>query len=116
MNRFDEVERPHLLWWIVVEGGLTVLALQGFSSSFYAFWTARVNTLPGQTYMAWMFLACIAIHAAEAIYCWRLSNRLGTRKASPGWALQTFFLGFPSTWLLIRKARPSTAMGSVRSS
>jgi hypothetical protein len=109
MSNSERVERPHLLWWVAIVGGLTVLALQGFSSSFYEWWIAHVNVLPAQSTMAWIFLACIPIHLGEALFCWRLSNRIGSRGASAGWALQTFFIGFPSTWLLIKRARPGAS-------
>ncbi|HMJ53898.1 MAG TPA: DUF4499 domain-containing protein [Polyangiaceae bacterium] len=106
MSQSESVERPHLLWWVAIVGGLTVLGLQGFSSSFYGWWSEHVNALPAQSTMAWIFLACVPIHVGEALYCWRLSNRLGTPGASTGWALQTFVIGFPSTWLLMKRARP----------
>jgi hypothetical protein len=105
MSQSEKVERPHVLFWIAIVGGLTILALQGFSDSFYAWWVAHVNTLPAQSTMAWIFWACIPIHAGEALYCWRLSNRIGTPGASAEWALQTFVIGFPSTLLLMKRAR-----------
>jgi hypothetical protein len=107
MSQSDKVDRPHLVWWIVIVGGLSILAGQGFSDSFYAWWVAHVNPLPAQSTMAWIFLVCIPIHIGEAIYCWRLSNRLGTPGASMGWALQTLIIGFPSTRLLMKRARPT---------
>ena len=106
MSQSEKVERPHLLWWVSIVGGLAVLGLQGFSDGFYAWWTAHLNALPAQGTMAWIFLALVPIHIGEAIYCWRLSNRLGTPGASLDWALQTFVIGFPSTWLLMKRARP----------
>jgi hypothetical protein len=109
MNPSDKVERPHLLWWIAVIGGLTLLATQGFSPSFYEWWTATVNPLPSRSILAGIVIACIPIHLAEAIYCFRLSNRLGTPAASMGWAVQTFFIGFPSTRLIMKRARPAPA-------
>jgi hypothetical protein len=106
MSQSEKVERPHVLFWIAIVGGLTILALQGFNDSFYGWWVAHVNALPAQSTMAWIFLACIPIHLGEALYCWRLSNRLGTPGASAEWALQTFVIGFPSTRLLMKRARP----------
>jgi hypothetical protein len=106
----DRVERPHFAWWVAILGGLTVLCLQGFSSSFYAWWIEHVNPLPAQSTLAWIFLACIPIHAGEAVYCWKLSNRLGTPNLSLGWALQTFIIGFPSTLLLMKRDRRGAAL------
>jgi hypothetical protein len=105
----DRVERPRLAWWIAVEGGLTILALQGFSTSFYGWWTAQVMALPAQSTLAWIFLACIPLHLGEALYCYWQSNRIGTLEASMGWAVQSFFIGLPSTWLMIKRARARTA-------
>ena len=117
MKESDRVERPHVAYWIAILGGLTVLALQGFSSSFYAWWTAQVNALPAQSTMAWIALAVIPIHVGEALYCYRLSNRIGTPRASMGWALQTFVIGFPSTRLLMKRARAgATLTGAAASS
>ena len=113
MKESEGVERPHLAWWIAIVGGLTVLALQGFSTSFYAWWTANVNALPAQSTMAWIFAAVIPIHIGEALYCFRLSNRLGTPEASTGWALQTFIIGFPSTRLLMKRARPGSSLAGT---
>ena len=116
MSESERVERPHLLWWVAIVGGLTILGLQGFSSSFYGWWIANVNALPAQSTMAWIFLLCIPIHVGEALYCWRLSNRLGTPDASTQWALQTFVIGFPSTRLLMKRARGPSAVTSTTAS
>jgi hypothetical protein len=105
MTRSDSVESPHVAWWVAIVGGLTLLALQGFSAPFYAWWVENVHGLPRQPVLAWFFLACIPLHLGEALFCYRLSNRLGTREASLGWALQTFVIGFPSTRLLLKRAR-----------
>jgi hypothetical protein len=110
MSQSDSVERPHVLWWVAIVGGLAVLALQGFSASFYAWWTEHVNPLPSQSVMMWMFVAVIPIHIGEALFCYRLSNRIGTPHASLGWALQTFIIGFPSTRLLLKRARPRSGV------
>jgi Domain of unknown function (DUF4499) len=110
MSQSDKVDRPHPLWWVAIVGGLTILGLQGFSPAFYGWWVTQVNALPAQSTMAWIFLACIPLHVGEAIYCWRLSNRLGTPGASAQWALQTFVIGFPSTWLLMKRRPGASAI------
>ena len=116
MSQSQKVERPHILWWVSIVGGLTILGLQGFNSAFYAWWVAHLNALPAQGTMAWIFLSLVPIHVGEAIYCWRLSNRLGTPDASTQWALQTFVIGFPSTWLLMKRARGPSAVTSTTAS
>jgi hypothetical protein len=99
----DKVDHPHPIWWALVLGGLTILAWQGFSAPFYAWWTGHINPLPGQSFMRWLFIACAPIHIFEAIYCYRLARRLGLRRSAAGWSAQTFFLGFPSTRLLRKR-------------
>ena len=105
MNARGTVERPHFVWWIAVIGGLTILALQSFNPAVYDWWAANVNPLPARWILGAIFLACIPLHAGEAIYAYRLSNRLGTPEASRGWAMQTFLLGFPSTRLIMKRVR-----------
>jgi hypothetical protein len=100
----DAVERPGLGWWIGILGGLTVLAFQGFSPDFYAFWTSHVNPLPGSAVMRGIFLACIPIHIFEAVYVHRLAHRLGMHRSAMGWAVQTLLIGFASTLLIRRLA------------
>jgi Domain of unknown function (DUF4499) len=112
MNQPDRVERPHALVWIAILGGLTLLGVQAFSASFYAWWSTEVAPLPGQMILVWIFVACLPIHLGEAVYCFWLSNRLGMPRASLGWALQTFVIGFPSTWLLVKRSRATLSARS----
>jgi hypothetical protein len=92
------------VWWLLVLGGLTVLALQSWDAPFYAWWTAHVNPLPGQAVMAWVFVACIPIHVGEALYVYFASPRSGLSRSRSAWTVQTFFLGYPSTHLFRRRA------------
>ena len=103
----DRVDHPNPFWVVVVIGGLYLLWLQGFSEDFYGWWSAHVHALPARESWRWLFVACIPIHVAEAGYCWRLAHRLELRDSAAGWALQAFFLGWPSTRLL-RARRPAT--------
>jgi hypothetical protein len=100
----DAVERPALVWWVLVLGGLTVLAFQGWSAPFYTWWTSHVNWLPGQAFMAWLFIACIPVHVGEALYVYIAAPRSGLSRSRSAWALQTLFLGYPSTRLFRRRA------------
>lgn len=101
----DKVDRPHVFWWFVVLGGLTILGLQAFSPRFYAWWTQHANPLPGQGVMLAIFIACIPIHIFEAIYVYRVARKLGLRHSAVGWSVQTLFLGFPSTRLINKRAK-----------
>src|SRR5271166_3743268 len=73
----DALERPHAVWWILVIGGLTVLALQGFSAPFYSWWVSHVNPLPGQRVMRWVLFGCAPIHVYEALYVYATAEKLG---------------------------------------
>lgn len=109
----DTVDRPHAVWWVVVIGGLTVLAFQGFSDAFYGWWIAHLHALPAQKVMMWIFVACVPIHVFEAFYCHRLARRLGLTKSAFGWGVQSFFLGYPSTRLLRRREKARKAEAHV---
>jgi hypothetical protein len=101
----DAVERPHVVWWAVVGGGLALLGLQAFDAPFYRWWTLHVNPLPGQLVMRWVLYACIPIHVYEALYVYGRADKLGMRRSKVAWTVQTFFLGYPSTHLFRRRAR-----------
>ena len=91
----DTVERPPLGWWIAIFGGLGLNALVGFSHGAYAVWCNHVTTVLAQATIRNVFLGAVVVHAGEATYAWRLASHAGLTSA-PGWALQTFLLGFPS--------------------
>lgn len=100
----DKVDHPHILWWVLIWGGLTVLALQGFNDAFYSTWVTKVHALPGQGVMAAIFYACIPIHLFEGVYAYRVAKRIGLERSALGWGVQCFLLGYPSTRLInIRK-------------
>lgn len=101
----DVVDHPHPVWWVLIPGGLTLLAAQGWSPTFYAWWVATMHPLPGKAFMAWLLVACLPIHVFEAGWAFRRAHELGLHRSARGWALQTFLLGYPSTHLLRRRAR-----------
>jgi hypothetical protein len=105
----DAVERPAVVWWVLVLGGLTILAFQAWDAEFYAWWTSHVNWLPGQRFMAWLFIACIPIHVGEAIYVYVAAPRRGLSRSRRAWAIQTLILGYPSTHLFRRRGRLLTS-------
>lgn len=100
----DVVDHPHWTLWLLVLGGLTILALQGFSTPFFQWWVAHINRLPSQRGMAWLFVVCIPIHVFEAVYVHRLARRLALSRSVLGWTVQTLLLGYPSTRLIRRRA------------
>jgi hypothetical protein len=105
----DALERPHVAWWVLVIGGLTLLGLQSFSAPFYAWWVVHANALPGRPVLRWIFLACIPVHVYEALYVRRTAAELGMGRSKSAWTVQTFFLGYPSTHLFRKHARVARA-------
>ena len=103
----DRVEPPKLIWWFVILGGLGLLALQSLHAPFYAWYTTTLHPLPGQNVMLWILIACLPIHLFEAVYVFRLAQKLGLSQSAPLWALQTFMLGYPSTRLMLARAKVS---------
>jgi len=101
----DTLDRPHVAWWLLVGGGLTVLGLQAFSAPFYAWWVSHVNPLPGQLAMRWILFACFPIHVYEALYVHARARKLGMHRSKMAWTVQTFLLGYPSTHLFRKRAR-----------
>ncbi len=104
----DTVDHPHPVWWVLVIGGLTLLAFIGFSQPFYDKYTLAIHTLPARQWMMWLFLGCIPIHVYEAWYAWKVAGELGMEKARLGWAIQCFVLGYPSTHLLKKRKRAAS--------
>ena len=105
----DRVDHPHPVWWVLVLGGLTLLAFIALDADFYLAYTAAVHPLPGQTFMLWILIGCAPIHLFEGWYAWRVANRLGLSGSAAGWALQCFMLGYPSTHLLLKRKRAAEA-------
>lgn len=101
----DRVEAPKWHWWISIIGGLSLLGFQGLHPEFYNWWVTNVHSLPAQEVMGWIFVACLPIHVYEAVYVYRLAHVLGMPNSAIGWSVQTFILGFPSTYLLRKRAK-----------
>jgi hypothetical protein len=106
----DAVERPAVVWWVLVLGGLTVLGLQSWDAAFYTWWVSHVNWLPSQMVMAWVFIACIPIHVGEAAYVYFAAPRSGLLRSRTAWAVQTLMLGYPSTHLFRKRAARQRAL------
>jgi len=100
----DRVDHPNPLWVVLVIGGLGLLWLQGYSADFHGWWSAHVHALPPQHLWRWLFVACVPIHVAEAVYSHRLARRLGLVRSAAGWSASAFFLGWPSVRLLKLRA------------
>jgi hypothetical protein len=95
------VVRPSWLWFVVLDGGIVILARLVFSEGAYRR-AAELSkgTLPPRGALRALLGATAAIHVTEAIAAGRMARRRGLAPA--GWRLQTFVVGFPSL-LALRK-------------
>ncbi|KAH0453114.1 hypothetical protein IEQ34_017438 [Dendrobium chrysotoxum] len=100
-----EINRPNILFWIFCIGGMLALFYTAFLTpcgplrwlnSLSLFLFRSVSNLRLVFYIA------AALHISEAIYIWLLARRMDPANA-PGWFLQTFLLGYPSTKLFLQR-------------
>ena len=96
--------RPSWLWFVLLDGGIVILARLVFSDGAYRRAAELSNgALPPRRALRALLAATAVIHAAEAIAAGRMARRRGLAPA--GWRLQTFVVGFPSV-LALRKNEP----------
>ena len=105
----DRIELPHAIWWVVILGGIVVLALLAFHTTFYTWYAATFHPLPSQSILTWVLIALLPIHIFEAVYVVRIARKLGLVESAPLWGLQTLVLGYPSTKLMLDRARVQSA-------
>ncbi len=103
-TRRSGVVRPSLLWFLLLDGGIVVLANLAFNRRAYdraAELTA--DALPPREALQGLLVGTVLVHAAEAVAAGRAATKRGL---SPrGWRLQTFVVGFPSLLALRRAGR-----------
>jgi len=98
------VVRPSWLWFVLLDGGIVILARLVFSDGAYRRAAELSNgALPPRRALRALLAATAVIHAAEAIAAGRMARRRGL--APTGWRLQTFVVGFPSL-LALHKNEP----------
>jgi Domain of unknown function (DUF4499) len=101
--RWSEVERPPVFWFLLLDGGIVVLARLAFSRSAYEkAGQMSGDVLPPREVLQSMLVGTAVIHAIEALVAGHLARRRGLPVRS--WRLQTFVVGFPSL-LALRKSR-----------
>jgi hypothetical protein len=97
------VVRPSLFWFLLLDGGITKLALS--KTSYDKVDDMTGDALPPRETLQAMLIGTAVIHATEAVIAGRMAKRRGL---SPrGWRLQTFIVGFPSLRTLRRTALPA---------
>ncbi len=98
------VVRPSLFWFLLLDGGIVLLARLALSRPAYErAGEMSGDKLPPQEVLQGMLAATAVIHVAEAFAAGRMARRRGL---SPrGWRLQTLIVGFPT----FRAMRRTTA-------
>jgi hypothetical protein len=105
--RRSPVVRPSWLWFLLLDGGIVVLARLVFSDAAYGR-AAELSkgTLPSRAALRALLGATAVIHISEAFAAGRMARRRGL--PASGWRLQTFIVGFPSLRALRRAASPQS--------
>jgi hypothetical protein len=95
--------RPSVLWFLLLDGGIVLLALLAFNDEAYARASERLAArLPPRETLVGMLIGTAVIHLVEAVAAGRIARRRGL--APGGWRVQTFVVGFPSL-LALRKTK-----------
>ncbi|MGP8058152.1 MAG: TMEM254 family protein [Acidimicrobiales bacterium] len=98
VDRTPRLETPAVGWFVLLDGGLAVLATLALSRRAHGAVAARMPLLPRWALRRLLVMA-LAVHVAEGVGAARLARRRGLDPSA--WALQTLVVGFPS----LRKLR-----------
>jgi hypothetical protein len=103
-TRNEEVERPHLGWWVSILLGMGLTSTLACSEQAYALWAEHVTGLLPRSLIQKIFAVAWLLHVGEALYARKLAKELDySDEATRGWTFQTFLLGFPSLSKLLRR-------------
>jgi len=95
-----DFSRPAGGWFVLLDGGIVVLAVLSTSDAAYRAVRARVP-VPPRPALRGMLAATAVIHLVEAAAAYRTARRKGSANAKR-WAVQTLVVGFPSLMELRR--------------
>ena len=102
-TRRSGVVRPSWLWFLLLDGGMLLLAQLALSKKAYDRADDLSGTaLPPRQGLQALLVGAAAIHAGEALVAGRMARRRGLPVR--GWQLQTLIVGFPSLLALRRSA------------
>jgi hypothetical protein len=97
------LRRPSIFWFLLLDGGIVLLALLAFNGGAYERAKERMaDRLPARETLVGMLIGTAVIHAAEATAAGRIARKRGL--APGGWRIQTFVVGFPSL-IALRKTK-----------
>jgi|SRR5580658_6521694 hypothetical protein len=104
-SQAHSVRRPSLFWFLLLDGGIVLLALLVLNDAAYERAQERLaDRLPSRHTMVGLLVATAVIHVVEALAAGRVAKRKGLNPG--GWRVQTFVVGFPSL-LALRKTPAS---------
>jgi hypothetical protein len=99
--RRSGVVRPPWLWFLLLDGGMVLLAQLALSEKAYDKADELSGTvLPPRQALQALLVGAAAIHVGEALAAGRMARRRGL--PARGWRLQTLIVGFPSLLALKR--------------
>jgi hypothetical protein len=111
--RRSGVARPPWFWFLLLDGGIVVLARLALSKSTYDMVDEMSgDALPPREVLQALLVGTAVIHAGEALVAGRRARRRGL--PTRGWRLQTLMVGFPSLLALRRTAQAPTAPQAAR--
>jgi hypothetical protein len=101
------VVRPSWFWFLLLDGGIVVLARLVFSQSAYdKAGEVSGGALPPREFLRALLVGTAVVHAGEAVAAGVMARRRGLAKPRR-WQLQTFIVGFPSLLALRKSGRPA---------
>ncbi len=92
--------RPHPLWWLLIVGGLGLVALLVHCDAAYQWWCEHVTELFTRPVLWGIWVGAVVAHVLEARHAHKLAVRHGLHEEATAWTLQTLMLGYPSLHLL----------------
>jgi len=93
MPRRSRPQRPSILWFVVLDGSLAILALVVLLPALAARIRSRFP-LPSDRWLKAILLGALLVHLGEGSVAWRQASAKGLPAAA--WAAQTTLVGFPS--------------------
>ncbi len=96
----SKVLRPHPAWWILILGGLGLVAVLVHCDAAYEWWCEHVTDVFSRPVLWGIWIGAVFAHVLEARVAHRLAIRHGLHAVAPAWTLQTLLLGYPSLTLL----------------
>ena len=102
---------PHILWWVSISSGMTIIFLQSFSlvdaeksPAFYSFLLrSSLFLFRSVTGIRIVFALACATHVVEAMIALYVMSGRGYTHTWWLWGIQTLLLGYPSLRLLLAR-------------